>query len=337
MKKLPPRPFTQLSTTQRDRLSAWLREWEVELKLHKVDSDTSFDQLPEGGMSGTPLEWPVNVGEIRLLAPHLLSPGQRPVYILVISKWENDWKLVTPFSQFPWPATHGELLTQRSEGPWQVLQVWNSRTLPNEVIAESWVADTASESLLDEAWAVFKHVTFGAELPDKLASRIGPPVLHPSDPRLDYQRMETALLSGLSNEAFKAAEKLNLPLTPTASAEMVLPADVTTAQAYTPASASHLGLAASSEFPLSVVEKLQLGKAARIKLVEQPGEPGIYRVRVLVDPLSELTGAEIISPVSGDPLAKLGTNMASAKFSGKDGILVRLADGRLLGLCKISD
>lgn len=336
MRKLPPRPITQLPTPQRERLSAWLHEWEVELQLRKMDDDASLEQLPEGAMNGTPLDEPVCVGEIRLLAPHLLPPGQRPVYVLVVSKWDNDWKLVTPFSQFPLPATQGELLTLRSEGPWQVLQVWNSRTLPNEVIAESWVADTASESLLDEAWAVFKHVTFGAELPDELASRIGPPILHPSDPRLDYQRMETALLSGLSNEAFKAVEQVNLHPTVMASAELVPSADASTIQAYTPASASHLGLAASSEFPRCVVEELQVGKAARIKLVEQPGEPGIYRVRVLVDPFNELTGAEIISPLSADPLAQLGTNMASAKFSAKAGILVRLADGRFLGLCKVT-
>jgi len=336
MKKLPPRPITQLSTLQRERLSAWLRGWEVELQLRKMDGDASLEQPPEGAMNGTPLEEPVCVGEIRLLAPHLLSSGERPVYILVVSKWDNDWKLVIPFSPFAVPATQGELLTLRSESPWQVLQIWNSRTLPNEVIAESWVADTASESLLDDAWAVFKHITFSADLPEELASRIGPPVLHSHDPRISYQEMETVLLSGLSREAFKAVEQLNQQVAAAPLNVLAVSSEPSAIQAYTAATASQLGLAASSEFPKAAVEVLHGGEKARIKLVEQPGEPGIYRARILEDPLNELIGAEIISSV-GNALATLSETAGSAKFSGKDKILVRLADGRLLGLRKMAD
>jgi hypothetical protein len=314
MRKLPPRPITQLSTLQRERLSAWLRVWNVELQLRKLDGGTSLEQLPEGAMNGTPLEWPVHVGEIRLLAPHLLPSGQCPVYVLVVSNWDNNWKLVTPFSQFPLPATPGELLTLRSEGPWQVLQVWNSRTLPNEVIAESWVADTASEDLLDEAWAVFRHVTFGAELPDELASRIGPPVLQPHDPRISYQEMETALLSGLAREAFTAVEQLNQ----------------TTVIGYTAASASELGLAASGEISPTAVEVLLVGEAGRIELFEQMGQPGFYRARVISDPLKELDGAEIISSEDQTPLVSLMAATGTATFDGTCGILVRFADGRVV-------
>lgn len=196
VKKLPPRPITQLSDTQCERLSAWLNEWEAELQLRKI-AGTSFLEQSRDAITGRPLDGPVCVGEIRLLAPHLLPPGQRPVHVLVASNWDNDWKLVIPFSQFTLPATTGELLTGRDETPWKVLQVWNSRTVPNEVIAESWIAANASESLLDEAWVVFRHLMVGTELPDAFASRIGPPILRPTDPRIEYQDIECVMLSGL--------------------------------------------------------------------------------------------------------------------------------------------
>jgi hypothetical protein len=336
MKKLPPRPITQLPTPQREHLSAWLHEWEVELQLRKMDDDASLEQLPEGAMNGTPLDEPVCVGEIRLLAPHLLPPGQRPVYVLVVSKWDNDWKLVTPFSQFPLPATQGELLTLRSEGPWQVLQVWNSRTLPNEVIAESWVADTASESLLDEAWAVFRHVTFSAELPDELSSRIGPPVLQPHDPRIKYQEMEMALLSGLAREAFKAAELLvekeNTFESPSRQQIETSPIVKPTGRrlCYMPSSLSELALAASGEISPTAVEVLLVGEAGRIELFEQMGQPGFYRARVISDPLKELDGAVIISGEDQTPLVQLMAAAGTATFNGTCGILVRLADGRVM-------
>lgn len=321
MRKLPPRPITQLSTPQRERLSAWLYEWEVELQLRKMDGDASLAQLPEGAMNGTPLDEPVCVGEIRLLAPHLQSPGQRPVYVLVVSKWDNDWKLVTPFSQFPLPATQGELLTLRSEGPWQVLQVWNSRTLPNEVIAESWVADTASESLLDEAWAVFRHFTFGAALPDELTSRIGPPVLQPHDPRISYQKMETALLSGLAREAFKEAEQLN--------------------QTVAAADSNELALAASTEISPASAENLVFGElGASIKLSQQTGRRGIYRAKVLNDPSKELAGAKIISTDnetlatfkegSGITKGVLVTDQFRATLNNLKLLRIRLQDGSIL-------
>ena len=336
MRKLPPRPITQLSTPQRERLSAWLHEWEVELQLRKMDDNASLEQQLEGAMNGTPLDEPVCVGEIRLLAPHLLPPGQRPVYVLVVSKWDYDWKLVTPFSQFPLPATQGELLTLRSEGPWQVLQVWNSRTLPNEVIAESWVADTASESLLDESWAVFRHVMFGAELPAGLTSRIGPPVLQPHDRRINYQEMEAALLSGLAREAFKAsellAEKTNVfePLSRSQSPKPMGLKPTERRAAYMPSSLAELALAASSGLPPTAVETLLVGDAARIELFEQMGQPRIYRARVLSDPSKELVGAEIISGDDQTSLVPLMAAVGTTPFNGTRGILVRLADGTVV-------
>jgi|GEM_PF-6642715 len=209
MKKLPPRPTTQMPASQREHLAAWLREWAIESKLAAMDPAPPEQQPTSGIVRGIPLDQQVTVGEIRLLAPHLLPPAQRPVYVLVLSNWDNDWKLVTPFSKFRKPATPGELATLLDATPWQVLQIWNSRTLPIEVIAESWVADTAPESLLDDAWALFQHVTFGAELPDQLMTRVGPPILHPNDQRIGYQDDEVALLSGLATVAFITAERLS--------------------------------------------------------------------------------------------------------------------------------
>jgi hypothetical protein len=101
---------------------------------------------------------------------------------------------------------------------------------------------------------------------------------------------------------------------------------------YMPSSLAELALAASSGIPPTAVETLLVGNAASIELVEQVGQPHVYRALVTTDPLKELSGAEILSGDEQSVLARFieGEDVATAKFPGHAGILVRLADGRVL-------
>ena len=93
---------------------------------------------------------------------------------------------------------------------------------------------------------------------------------------------------------------------------------------------SHPGLSVSGDISPTAVEVLLVGEAGRIELFEQLGQPGFYRARVISDPLKELDGAEIISGEDQALLVPLMAAAGTATFNGTCGILVRLADGRVM-------
>lgn len=190
MKKLPTRPNVT------NRLSLWVSEWEIEKKLRAMSGFKPADKVPMGSPKGQPLE-EVKIGEVRLMAPHLSPEGQRSLHVLVVANWTDDWKLIIPFSPFSTPATDKELRTKLEDPNFSVLQVWNARTMPSSVIAESWTAFNVEDELLDEAYAAFQCATFGAAIPLKLESRIGTPINQANDPRLEYQREEICMLPSM--------------------------------------------------------------------------------------------------------------------------------------------
>jgi hypothetical protein len=80
----------------------------------------------------------------------------------------------------------------------------------------------------------------------------------------------------------------------------------------------------------TAVEVLLIGETSRIELFEQLGQPGFYRARVISDPLQELEGAEIICGEDQTTLVRFMATAGTVTFNGSYGILVRLADGRVM-------
>lgn len=202
---------------QMRRLNVWLDEWALEMKLRRADAGTVSDLHQEfcrdSELTGltAPFDSNVRVGQIRLLSPKAIPGCNRFFYFAVVADWADRIKLISPFGNFSEPASTGELLTERSDLALRVLCVWNSHTLPTELLNQSWLVDRMEEVELDAAWAVFEHVTFGKPLPDGLVERVGPPITHPRDPRRQYQEEETHLMAPLKKAAIEWSEDHGFP------------------------------------------------------------------------------------------------------------------------------
>lgn len=146
-------------------------------------------------------------GCVRLLSSRVLPGIDRPVYVLVLAEWEQDDRLVAAFSPYGEPATTTEYRTGREEAPLKVLCAWNACTVRTEDLAKGWLAARFSAQQLEEALAVFRNAISGEPLPSVLKLRVGPPVPHPLDPRVEYQREEAAILSGLLARSLAEGEE----------------------------------------------------------------------------------------------------------------------------------
>ena len=149
----------------------------------------------------------VEPGQIRLLDPLLTPASDLPVYIAIMQTWVDDWFLFTPFSQFGSPATAGEFITDQKLPLREVLCSWNSRTAPSSLLERSGVSGSLSAGELMAAHTLFWWITQGEDLPNKLACRIGAPILDLDDPRIEYQQEQTRVLGYILSRAMAELEE----------------------------------------------------------------------------------------------------------------------------------
>ena len=142
-------------------------------------------------------EAPLSPGQIRLLAPEVTPDAAIPLYVAILKEWEKELFLVAPYGRFSEPGTTGELLTGREESSLRVLCLWNAHTVASSTVAQSWFIDELSEEEAEQAWQTFRHVATGADLDESLQQKVGPPILHAEDPRIEYQEQETSRMSAV--------------------------------------------------------------------------------------------------------------------------------------------
>ena len=211
MSKLPKLKINEPKQWQKERLQNWLTYWykQKELDLISCDDDYSPDgtitdeQISKLKELVNPFDSNVQKGEIRLLPSSLVPDSHRPYYIAVIKEWEDDLMLIAPYAPFSEPATRGELDTLLEHVTLANLELWNARIVPNIFLRQSWLVDEMSDLECEEAFAVFAHITSGKILPEDLVSRIGLPIIHPNDPRIEYQNSEKELLTPLSEKVMR--------------------------------------------------------------------------------------------------------------------------------------
>ena len=138
----------------------------------------------------------VGIGQIRLLRPAtLIGPDDRPVYVAVIEERAGNSFLVAPFGRFSTPADPGEWQTGLKAPPLRVLCLWNSRVAAGETLARnSWPAGRLAPRKVAEALEVYRLAKLGVPPTTVRPSRLGPPLRHPLDPRLQYRAEEAALI-----------------------------------------------------------------------------------------------------------------------------------------------
>lgn len=199
MKKLPCIKAVVPETERARQLRQWLRDRSVDLAL----LDDSEDAEP--AVAGTPLEAgpPVAAGQVRLMHPQAEATSARLCYLAVLREARPGLFLAAPFARFPVPALPGEWRTPRSESPLRVLCLWNARLLPAASLERSWFVDEMPEIEVSEALAVFDALKGGAAMAAGASSRTGPPVIHPLDPRHEYQDEERAWMDGVAASFFE--------------------------------------------------------------------------------------------------------------------------------------
>ena len=199
---------------QKKHLARWLEEWRVyQVLRHSVDEEKPaaqsrlFVQKTEPWDAG--VREPICAGQVRLMHPAAGADARaRPVYIVVLKEEQDGGWLIAPFSRFSEPATPGEWLTGLSSVPLRVLCLWNARVVPPEWLKKSWKAATLSKQRLNRALCLYRCVSRGGQIPKVFLKRIGPPLLHPLDPRVQYEMEERDFLSESSGrDGVPAAEK----------------------------------------------------------------------------------------------------------------------------------
>lgn len=197
MKKLKKIHRSAPSRHQERQLLAWLNEWNIYLELSAIDLD---DKTAESWSDVNTRDVPPEKGQIRLLQPVSPALGSRPVYIAVLDVDEDGGIQVAPYGRFAVPATPGELSTGRSCPAVRVLCLWNNRMLSTGVLKSSWLVDEMTPGELSDAGAVLDSLKKGAELPEDLVSRTGPPLFHPADPRRIYINREQAFWDAVESQ-----------------------------------------------------------------------------------------------------------------------------------------
>lgn len=164
----------------RTKLQAWLKEAAVWKQLNPEMDDESVPWL-EGSVDFSTQPVPES-GQIRLWTS--ASPADGPFYGLLVAPAYGSWG-VLPVSPFSSPATPEELQVM-AEPPVQVVQGWNLRRIPAARAKASWCAGRLPEA---EGFLVDLFLAWcgsGDPVPPALAGRVGPPLVHPLDPRHAY-------------------------------------------------------------------------------------------------------------------------------------------------------
>ena len=194
--------------------------------------ETQAPTAEPAGQATAPPEWlaprgydrdpdTLRAGSVRLLSPLLAASDADFVCLLVLGEWAPGYPLVAPFSPYPDPATEKELATGLKQDRLRVLQLWNARSVPVDVLSEGWKIDTVPDSLVDEARALHRSACLAqASIPENLLPRVGLRIQSPEDPRRGYVRRGIEALAPLWRASLAWAEMaggMDLPGHATAS------------------------------------------------------------------------------------------------------------------------
>jgi hypothetical protein len=317
----------------------WCHEWQIDELFAKEDGGAVI-AVPaiEGSPSRNPLFPPpaydsdpagFDPGSIRLLSYSVTGESGRPTYVLLLGEWDAGWSWFMPFSTFTAPATDWELQSDLDPEPLQVLQVWNARSCPNEILERSWFVTRVEPSLVGEARSLYGRMVNGdGNVPLGLVGRIGTRVLDPSDPRMDYLKAEAARLDYLTGLSMQHEEE-EIGREPA----NVVPFVVRLPQRKIP-----MVLAAAGESPdreLAFHTWEIEGTSVRLHLMELLGRPDSYTLRVEGDSAGILEEARIFDGDNAQQgiilMGSAGTKDAPLRFA-QGGLLIKIADGQSVRL-----
>lgn len=163
------------------------------LAFNQISQEPGYDESEDMETSESAVLYPSNPFDTNLEAGQirLLGKTKRITYVVLLKRWENNSFVVMPFSNFKYPATDEEFLTGYDGGLFmRVLQAWNTRTLQDETLKNSWLVGRLPQKDLDDAWNLWEASLGGKAVEDNLLERTGLPIYHSNDPRLAYKQSE---------------------------------------------------------------------------------------------------------------------------------------------------
>ena len=200
MSQLPEMRCSPAPRWQRERLGRWLREWEIECRLVEPEGpeddmtgDAYVIETAPGVVEEAEVHLPA-VGQIRLLRPAKGPSAMHPLYVAILAQNDDGRFLVAPYGRFSEPAIPGELKTGRDEPCLRVLCLWKAQRVTTEQLARTWLVGELAEGERSEASAIHAFIDEGTPIPEALIERIGPPLVHPADPRHEYLDEENSLV-----------------------------------------------------------------------------------------------------------------------------------------------
>ncbi len=201
---------------KKERLARWLAEWQIEQSLTAGDGDEETEPSRDGeerspsdreGLVAPTADEPgPDAGQVRLLSPQIPAAGDMPLHVALLDRVAPGVFLAAPFSRFAEPATPGELQTGRTERALRVLCPWNARSIPLRTLQKGWIVSDLTEQQRQDALCVYRHVHKGDPLREDLVHRIGPPLVHPDDPRLVYEAREDLRMDRIVREGAELEE-----------------------------------------------------------------------------------------------------------------------------------
>ena len=185
-----------------EKLARWLDERELDQALATEEADR--EEVIEALLNldfEKPTVKDLEPGHILLLSEELTpKDADRPIYLAVLKKWEDDHWLFAPYSPYSEPATDKELRMKDEDFGLRVLCLWNSHTAEKKTLGRSWHVGKLDETDRKDALSVFWHNMGMKELPAGLGERVGPVLLHSKDPRRIYLREQLSLLALVRDE-----------------------------------------------------------------------------------------------------------------------------------------
>jgi len=174
--------------SERYRLALWLAERETDLLFEKPPAPQSH-----------PGEF-LYIRRVDAISPgdiYVLQPGKNqaqaqlwtPVYILVMQPAVRNKWLVVPFGRYASAAVPGEWSTGMTAVPLRVLCFWNARSVHADVFLPG-AAHKLSAKKMQDVQIVYDFVMSGGDLSQSLSKGLGPPLVHPADPRYEYLEEE---------------------------------------------------------------------------------------------------------------------------------------------------
>ena len=173
---------------RKEATAKFLVAYEISKRMRKVkvyDEEADYSTPIDHEISKPdPYDPDLEPGQIRVL------PGtKRITYIALIRRWGRGAYLIVPFSNYRFPATEYEFLTEYNGGVWQrVLQGWNARILQNETLQKSWIAGELPPQDRRDCINLIKiDLRKEVKLPERLLRKTALPLSRQSeDPRREY-------------------------------------------------------------------------------------------------------------------------------------------------------